>query len=369
MDFFETQAQQELSALSRRILGDRVTPDRLAELEHAGLGFDAALWAELAKAGILAAALPDAVGGDGYGLAEQCSILVEFGRALAPVPYLESIVAGAGLIAAFGSAGQVSRYARAAATGQLVITAALAEPGIDPAGEPATRATPSAGGWLLSGVKSVVPSGAAAGLYLVTATTPAGAAVFAVAPDDDGLTAQAQRVVDGTGAVRLRFAAVELSADRLIGQSDGVAARWLLDRLTVGLCALQLGVTERALELTAEYARTRQQFGRAIGAFQAVAQRLADAYIDVEAIRLTMWQAAWRLEQHLAAAAEIATAKFWAADGGHRVAHTTVHVHGGVGIDVSHPVHRYFAAAKRNEFALGGATAQLRQLGLMLAQS
>jgi alkylation response protein AidB-like acyl-CoA dehydrogenase len=82
-----------------------------------------------------------------------------------------------------------------------------------------------------------------------------------------------------------------------------------------------------------------------------------------------LWQAAWRLEAGLPAAAEIATAKFWAAEGGHRVAHTAVHVHGGVGIDVSHPVHRYFAAAKRNEFALGGATAQLLRLGAVLAAS
>ena len=125
-------------------------------------------------------------------------------------------------------------------------------------------------------------------------------------------------------------------------------------------------MTERALELTAEYAKTREQFGRPIGAFQAVAQRLADAYIDVEAIRLTLWQAAWRLEAGLPAEAEIATAKFWAAEGGHRVAHTAVHVHGGVGIDVSHPIHRYFAAAKRHEFALGGATAQLLRLGDVL---
>jgi alkylation response protein AidB-like acyl-CoA dehydrogenase len=110
------------------------------------------------------------------------------------------------------------------------------------------------------------------------------------------------------------------------------------------------------------------QFGRPIGAFQAVAQRLADAYIDVEAVRLTMWQAAWLLSAGDALADEaVATAKFWAADAGHRVAHTAVHVHGGLGIDVSYPVHRYFVAAKGNEFALGGATAQLRRIGAELA--
>jgi alkylation response protein AidB-like acyl-CoA dehydrogenase len=193
--------------------------------------------------------------------------------------------------------------------------------------------------------------------------------VFCVRPDDHGVTVEPQRLVDGAGAAQVSLAGVELGPDRVIGEGAGdEVVAWLLARATVGLCALQLGVTERALELTAEHARNRQQFGRAIGAFQAVAQRLADAYIDVEAIRLTMWQAAWRLESGLPCGAEVATAKFWAADGGHRVAHTAVHVHGGVGIDVSHPAHRYFAAAKRNEFALGGATAQLRTLGAVLAR-
>ncbi|MDR4215747.1 acyl-CoA dehydrogenase family protein, partial [Bacillus paralicheniformis] len=131
----------------------------------------------------------------------------------------------------------------------------------------------------------------------------------------------------------------------------------------------QLGVTERALELTAEHARTRVQFERPIGSFQAVAQRLADAYVDVEAIRLTLWQAAWRVSEGLPAETEVASAKFWAADAGHRVAHTAVHVHGGMGIDTDHPLHRYFVAAKRNEFTLGGATAQLRKIGAALAST
>ena len=113
------------------------------------------------------------------------------------------------------------------------------------------------------------------------------------------------------------------------------------------------------------------QFGRPIGSFQAVAQRLADAYIDVEAVRLTMWQAAWLLASGEASRrwTAVATAKFWAADAGHRVAHTAVHVHGGLGIDMSYPVHRYFVAAKHHEFALGGATAQLRRIGADLARA
>jgi len=137
----------------------------------------------------------------------------------------------------------------------------------------------------------------------------------------------------------------------------------------VGLCAVQLGVAARALELTSAYAQSRVQFGKPIGSFQAVRQRLADAYIDTEAIGLTMWQAAWLLDEGLPCDSEVATAKFWAADAGHRVAHTAVHVHGGVGIDVDYPLHRYFVAAKHNEFALGGATAQLHRIGAALASS
>ena len=165
---------------------------------------------------------------------------------------------------------------------------------------------------------------------------------------------------------------VALDDDRVLGPGAPVAD-WLVSRGTVGLCAMQAGVLERALELTAEYARNRVQFGRPIGSFQAVTQRLADAYIDVEAVRLTMWQAAWLLasggEGERAAGTAVATAKFWAADAGHRVAHTAVHVHGGLGIDMSYPVHRYFVAAKHHEFALGGATAQLRRIGADLAKA
>jgi 3-oxocholest-4-en-26-oyl-CoA dehydrogenase beta subunit len=363
VDFSITQTQEELSALARRILTDKESPARLAELDQASAGFDGALWSELAAAGILGAALPENAGGDGLGLLDQCSILIEIGRAVARAPYLSSIVLGAGAIASVGSAEQVSRWAVPAAAGDLVIAAALAEPGSADPRDPATTAEPSGESWLLRGTKTAVQAGADAGLFLVPASTPDGPAVFCVEPTDPGVIAEPQQLTDGPGFAQLTLDGAELGPDRVLPARGPDVAGWLADRATVGVCATQLGVTERALELTAEHAQTREQFGRPIGAFQAVAQRLADAYIDVEAIRLTMWQAAWRLDAGLPAGEEIATAKFWAADGGHRVAHSAVHIHGGVGVDVSHPLHRYFTAAKQNEFALGAATAQLARLG------
>jgi alkylation response protein AidB-like acyl-CoA dehydrogenase len=137
----------------------------------------------------------------------------------------------------------------------------------------------------------------------------------------------------------------------------------LYARALVGLCAIQLGVTDRALRIAASYTTEREQFGRPIGSFQAVQQRMADAFIDVEAIRWTMWQAAWLIGQGRQADRESSIAKFWAGEAGARVAATAQQVHGGIGIDTTYPLFRYFLWAKHNELTLGSAAAQLARLG------
>jgi len=369
MDFQQYETDAELASLSRKILGDRLTPERLRAAESGGEAFDRALWADLAAAGVLAAALPESVGGSGLGLLAHCAVLAEIGRTVAPVPYLASIVLGAEALARFGTADQRQRWAGPAARGELIATAALAEEDGDDPRVPSASAERAGGGWRLSGVKTAVFAAPVAGLMLVPAASPGGVTVFLVDPADPGVTVQPQQVTGGS-AGRVVLEAVSLGEDRVLGGGPAAGAEitgWLVAHATVGLCALQCGVAARALELTSEYAQNRVQFGKPIGSFQAVTQRLADAYVDVEAIRLTMWQAAWRLAAGLPSDTEVATAKFWAADAGHRVAHTAVHIHGGVGIDVEYPLHRYFVAATHNEFALGGATAQLRRIGAVLA--
>ena len=348
MDFGLTEEQVELAGLTRKILAEREAP-----------------WGDLAAAGVLAAGLPVSLGGAGLGLLEQCSVLIELGRAACDVPYLASVVLGAGALASFGTTAQRQRWAAPAGQGSVVLTAALAEEDGDDPRVPSTRAERAYGQWVLTGLKTAVDAAPEADLFLVPCTSPDGVLVFLVAPSDAGVSVEPQQLTDFGSAGRVVLSGVTLGDDRVLG-GDGVAD-WLVARATVGLCAVQSGVIERALELTAEYAKSRVAFGRPIGSFQAVTQRLADAYVDVEAVRLTMWQAAWRLASGSVAAAEVATAKFWAAEAGHRVAHTAVHVHGGMGIDVTYPVHRYFVAAKRHEFALGGATAQLRRIGDALA--
>ena len=371
MDFSFSDEFSDLAELTRTILAGHLTPVRLAEVEATGDRFDRSLWTDLAKAGVLSAALPESVGGSGLGLLEQCGVLVELGRAVAPVPYLCSIVQAASAIAEFGTDAQRATWAAPAAAGELVLTAALSEEVGDDPGQPATtaeRASASAQ-WHVHGSKVAVQAGPVANLFLVPAETALGLTVFLITSTDSGVTVRRQEIVDGDAEGLLELDDVVLDDDRVLGEPGGGAAvvEWLTTRGTVGLCALQAGVSAESLQMTAEYATGRVQFERPIATFQAVGQRLADCYIDVEAIRLTLWQAAWRLSKNLAAHNEIATAKFWAADGGHRIAHAAVHIHGGVGIDVDYPLHRYFVATKRIEFSLGGATTHLRRIGTALA--
>lgn len=339
MDFEFSEAQRDLAAMVR---------------EHPQ-------WTDLAASGVLAAALPESAGGNGFGLLEQCSVLVELGRAVSPAPYLPSIVQAAATVARFGTAEHIDRWVRPTLTGSTVLSVALSEENNDDPLAPVTRAAQVSGGWRLTGTKSLVPP---ADVFLVPAGTSDGLRLFVV--ESHEVSVLPQEVVDGDTSCLVDLSDVEVGPDRVL---PGAAVPYALQRGVVGLCALQLGVVERALEMTTEYARTRHQFDRPIGSFQAVSQRLADAYIQVEAIRLTLWQAAWRLSEGLPCETELATAKFWAAEAGHYVAHTAVHVHGGMGIDVSHPLHRYFTAAKRHEFALGGATTHLRHLGAALAST
>jgi alkylation response protein AidB-like acyl-CoA dehydrogenase len=234
-------------------------------------------------------------------------------------------------------------------------------------GEGPVQAQTSGAGHRLTGTRALVGYGPVADAYLVPAETDSGTKVFLVAAGDAGVSVTSIDTT-GRGSVgHLELQGAEVDAARIVGGDEVVT--WLRTQSALGHSAFQLGVLERALELTASYATEREQFDRPIGSFQAVSARLADAYIDIKGLRLTVTQAAWRLSEDLPADIEVGTAAFWAAEAGHRVAHTTVHVHGGVGIDIDHPVHRYFLAAKQTEFAVGGATGQLLRIGRELAET
>ena len=362
MDFELTAEQVEASRLAATILGEGSTPERLRAVdEEDAERFDPQLWKTLGDAGLLGLALPEEYDGAGLGLLELCSVLVEAGRVVAAVPLASHAVASMAL-ARFGSDAERKEWLPPAASGTTVLATAWSA---DPVSEPVVRAEHDGAIWRLDGTSTLVLGGTLAGLFLVPAQTDEGVMVFLVPPDDPGVSLEPQRLTDGDVAAQVTFDGATLGGDRVLGGAD--VAAFLDQHWSVALCAVQLGIIEGALQLTSSYAKTREQFGRPIGTFQAVSQRLADGYIDVLGARLMLWQAAWRLSEGLPSEIEIASAKLWAADAGHRIAHTTVHVHGGVGIDLDGEAHRYFSAAKRGEFLIGGTTQQARIIGKALA--
>jgi 3-oxocholest-4-en-26-oyl-CoA dehydrogenase beta subunit len=363
MDFSTTEAADDLGGLVRTITESVCTPEHQRSLDGLEQRFDRDLWGKLIEADVLSAASPELLGGGGFGVLEQTAVLVALGRQLAAVPYLESVVLGAGALAKFGSEALQQEWAVPAVGGSKILAVALdGEMGQGP-----VQATASGDGFGLTGSRTQVAYGPVADAFLVPAETESGTSVFLVSRNDSGVSVTPQNTTGHGSVGHVELQGVVVDAGRVVGGSDVVA--WLTTHGTLGRSAFQLGVLERALELTAEYAREREQFDRPIGSFQAVSSRLADGYIDIKGLRLTLTQAAWRLSEDLPADIDVASAAFWAADAGHRVAHTTVHVHGGVGIDLDHPVHRYFLAAKQTEFAVGGATGQLLRIGRELADT
>jgi alkylation response protein AidB-like acyl-CoA dehydrogenase len=167
----------------------------------------------------------------------------------------------------------------------------------------------------------------------------------------------------------LELSGARVAADDVLvaPQPDAAAARWVRQRATAGLCALALGVAERALQMTAQYTSERRQFDRPIGSFQAVHQRAGDAYIDVQAIRLTLLRAVHCLVEGEDAEQTLAVAKFWAGEAGNRITYAAQHLHGGIGIDLDYPLHRYYLWARQISMTLGGASQQLVRIGEGLA--
>ena len=370
MDFSFSEDQQQVAELARKILAERASHERQRALERSGAPrFDRELWRELAQAGLLGIALPEAHGGGGLGFLELALVLEESGRRTAPVPLLETALLGALPIAEFGSEAQKRAILPRVAAGELVLSAALHEEGGD-ARRPATTATPAGGGWALRGAKLCVPAGGIAERILVPAATGAGTlGVFLVDPQARGVVLEPALTTNAQPDAHLTFDGVQVAAQDVLGDPRAGARilAWLEPRAIAGLCAQALGVCEEALRLTAEYTKTRKQFDQPIAMFQAVGHRAANAYIDTEAIRLTSWQASWRLAEGLPAEAEVAVAKIWAAEAGQRVVHAAQHLHGGVGVDREYPLHRYFLWAKQLELSLGGTTRQLLRLGKLLA--
>ncbi|MEW1627091.1 acyl-CoA dehydrogenase family protein [Streptomyces sp. NPDC089173] len=392
MDFTFTEEQQAAVEAARAVFSGvapdsvpspALTPGAVAE------DIDRRLWGELAGSDLLGLTLAEEYGGAGLDPVALCLVLRESAKVLARVPLLESC-AVAMAVERYGERGLAAELLPRAARGELVLTAAAnGRTGHDPAERavtvrpegsaavPPDSAAPGSApsgsappAWMLDGVQSAVPWAQAADRIAVPAHTGDGRSVLAlVDPARAGVTLADQVSTSGERLAEVRLDSVRVEAHELIDAPG--AWEWLRNLLTTGTCALALGLGERVLAMTAEYTGKREQFGFPVATFQAVAVQAADRYIDLRAMEVTLWQAAWRISTDaggpLPAEGDIAVAKIWASDGVRRIVQTAQHLHGGFGTDTDYPLHRFHAWAKQIELSLGPAAAHEEALGDLLA--
>ncbi len=374
MDFSFSDNQNSIRDLMRGILDKEVSHDRLKSIEAGDQWMDGRLWSTLAEAGLLGIAVPEEADGMGFGFSELCVLLDEVGRAVAPVPVLSTLVLAGLPIARFGTADQKATLLKKMVAGEIVLSAALVDAGSADIEKPATRAVRDGATWTLDGEKLFVPMASQSYRILVPASTDDGDGVglFLVDPNAAGVQLTESRLANGQNLATVRLSGVVVADVDLLGGAvadGGAQLCWVHERALVAIAAIQVGVSSRALEITSSYVSERVQFGVPIGSFQAVQHRAADGYIDVQAMRWVMWRAAWMLSAEMPAGRAAAVAKYWAADGGTRLANSAQHLHGGIGVDRDYPIHRYFLWSKSLEMTLGGVPHHLQDLGRDMART
>ncbi|WP_113705199.1 acyl-CoA dehydrogenase family protein [Nonomuraea lactucae] len=321
MDFNLDETQQDLRKLAADLLAKDAGEDRLRE------------------AGLLSVCVPEEAGGAGLGPVEMAVVLREVGARAAAVPALPAL-AGSLALSTYGTRAQQERSA----------TIALREPGRALADPPVTRADRTDGSWVLTGRKTQVP-------YLEPAAlVSADAGVFLVT------SPEASPEFTSTGEPAATIVLDRTPAERVAGAEAVPAVRQLF---TLAVAAQASGVLAGALELTTEYIRTRRQFGRVLAEFQAVTMQIADVYVAGRALDVAMWSAAWRLGEGLPAEEDVAVAALHVGEA-FRALYTCQHLHGGLGLDVTYPLHRYFSHAKHLSHLLGGQDAQLDLIGALV---
>ena len=319
------------------------------------LGHDRTVWSELAGMGLLGLIIPDELGGAGAGAAELAVVAEQLGRVLLCAPYLSTAVLTPYLLLALADSAECAQVLPRIAAGELITAVAFAEPGsARPPENPSTVAESSDGHWWLSGEKTYVLDVGSADRIYVHADTGSGTGIFAVDRDATGLSVTALDTVDMTR--RQGRLTMEATPARLIG--DPCAAKQALDnaldRAAVALVAEQAGGAMHAMQMGADYARTRFQFGRAIGSFQAVKHMCVDMLLEA--------QSAVSAARHIAAAfdagesdrvLDLALTQAYCSDAYVSVAATNIQVHGGIGFTWQHPAHLYLRRARTDAQIFG----------------
>ena len=353
MYFDLTDEQQAIKATAHDFLAARFKSERIREIAASQTGFDEAGWKEMAELGWAGLALPEEWGGQGLGIVDLAVLFEEMGYALAPSPLLSNTIVGLALTAG-GSDEQRERYLKPLAAGELRGTPALVDAG-GPA-EPmvfSMEAESDGDGTILNGEKTLVMDAASADFFIVAT---ADGQRHIVEKGAAGVTVTAEESIDPTRRLSsVRFDGVRVAPESsLPGAAEDYQPVFL--RACVALAAESTGVAQRALEMSVAYAKDRQQFGRPIGAYQAVSHRCAQMLLETENSRSAVYGAAWAADaepESLPLAASMA--KAYASDAGWRVPDAAIQVHGGIGFTWEHDLHFFLKRGRADAAMFGDA--------------
>jgi len=356
MNFAFSDEQEELRAAVRRFLAEKSPESEVRRLMDTTEGYDPAVWSQMAdQLGLQSLTIPEEFGGSGFTYVELLVVLEEMGAALLCAPFFSSVALAANALLTSGDDEAKKSYLPGIASGETIATLAITEDngkwdfsGIELA------ATKKGDGWELNGHKMFVIDGHVANLVVVAARTAAGVSLFAVPGDAPGLTRTALPTMDQTRKqARLEFSSTPAT---LIG-TDGGAEPGLsktLDLAAVALAAEQVGGAQHVLDASVEYAKTRIQFGRPIGSFQAIKHKCADMLLEVESAKSAAYYAAWAAAEDSDELPVVASlAKSYCSEAYFHAAAENIQIHGGIGFTWEHPAHLYFKRAKSSELLLG----------------
>lgn len=364
MNFSFTEDQLTIKDVADKIFRDLCDDESIRKVYQDPQPFHKALWDQLGESGLLATTLPGQFGGSELGLTELCLIIEGQGKAVAPIPLLETVVECAMPIAEFASDSLKAKVLGEVASGNQLLAAVRPYQGLRD--KTPLRATQKGNGWLLNGDSALVSYAPLADGYLVTAKQDSGLPWLGyVQADAEGIKATSQKSMSGEVTGHIQFTDVLVTDEDVLGEGDSAAAmiEWQQQRTYIALAAQQVGILQEGIQRAADYTKERKQFGKPLASFQAVAQQAADAYMAVEALRGVYWRALGDVEAGVGAQLSSRVAKFWVAEAGHIAAHIFLHIHGGIGQDLDYPAHRFFIWAKQNENYLGGANEFASALG------
>jgi alkylation response protein AidB-like acyl-CoA dehydrogenase len=361
MQFELTETQQTLKNTVRKFLSVECPIAEVRPLMETETAYDASLWQKMADQGWTGMLIPERYGGFGMGMVEMAATLEEMGRALLPGPFFSTVVMAGTLIEKAGNEAQKEKYLGAIARSEIKVTVAFLEdpPAWTPQGVQ-LKARTSGGAYLLDGTKLFVPDAGVADVIVVIARLDGELALFVVGRDTQGVAIRPMSSIDLTRKVyEIKFDGVRVPREAML--ASGPSAVEALGRAramaTVGLVAEMTGGMQRLLDLTVEYAKTRKQFGRPIGQFQAVQHQCADMLVLTESSRSAAYYAAYAIQEGIPEAPlAVSVAKAYASEAYRETGNRAIQVHGGMGFTWENDAHLYYRRAKVSEQMFGDAT-------------